>query len=109
MNFVALMEKSFCYMKLDKPDAQIQKEKFMRVVSSILWSGDGSREHPIFVLGPSDGQFLIRYILGGDVGSMGSGRDKNGYFLDILGMKLGDDSRTMHFIIPHATSTMFKK
>lgn len=109
LNFVALMEKGFCYMKLNKPDAPAQKEKFMRVVNSIMWSGDGTREHPMFVLGPADGQFLIRYILGGDIGTMGSGSDKNGYFLDILDMKLGEESRSMHFIIPHATSTMFKK
>ncbi len=109
LNFVALMEKSFCSMKLDRPDALIQKEKFMRVVSSIFWSGDGTIEHPIFVLGPTDGQFLIRYILGDDIGIMGSGRDKNGYFLDILEMTHGDQSKDMHFIINHATKTMFKK
>lgn len=109
LNFVALMEKSFCFMKLNKTDALLQKEKFMRVVSSILWSGDGTIEHPIFVLGPADGQFLIRYVLGQDIGLMGSGRDKNGYFLDILEMTDGVQSKDMHFIIPHATNTMFKK
>lgn len=109
LNFVALMEKSFSYMKLNKPDAAIQKEKFMQVVNAIFWSGNGSIEHPYFVLGPSDGQFIIRYILGKSIGIMASGQDKNKYFIDILELKDDSNSKTLHFIINQASSTIFNK
>ncbi|MDP5200463.1 DUF4919 domain-containing protein [Flavobacterium sp. DG2-3] len=109
VDFTALMEKGFAYMKLNKTDVLIHKEKTIKIINSIMWSGDGTTERPCFVLSPIDGQTLIRYILGGSIGTMGSGRDKNGYFLDILEMKKDDGSLTKYFIIQHATDKMFDK
>lgn len=109
MNFTALMEKGFAYMKLNKTDVLIHKERTMKIIRSIMWSGDGTIQRPYFVLSPMDGQTLIRYILGGSIGTMGSGRDKNGYFLDILEMKKDGKITTKYFIIQHATDKMFDK
>lgn len=109
VNFTALMGKGFAYMKLNKTDASIHKERTMKIIRSIMWSGDGTIDRPYFVLSPIDGQTLIRYILGGSIGTMGSGRDKNGYFLDILEMEKDGKSETKYFIIQHATDKMFDK
>jgi tetratricopeptide (TPR) repeat protein len=109
VNFTALIEKGFAYMKLNKPDASIHKERTMKIIHSIMWSGDGTIDRPYFVLSPIDGQTLIRYIMGGSIGTMGSGSDKNGYFLDILEMKKDDKTVTKYFIIQHATDKMFDK
>ncbi|HZH86590.1 MAG TPA: DUF4919 domain-containing protein [Brumimicrobium sp.] len=109
VNFTALMEKGFAYMKLNKPDASVHKWRTMKIIHSIMWSGDGTIDRPHFVLSPIDGQTLIRYILGGSIGTMGSGRDKNEYFLDILEMEKDEKSVTKYFIIQHATDKMFDK
>ena len=109
VNFTALMEKGFACMKLNKPDASIHRGRTMKVINSIMWSGDGTIDRPYFVLSPIDGQTLIRYILGGSIGTMGSGSDKNGYFLDILEMTKDDKTETKYFIIQHATDKMFDK
>ena len=109
VNFTALMEKGFAYMKLNKPDASFHKERTMKIINSIMWSGDGTIDKPHFVLSPIDGQTLIRYILGGSIGTMGSGSDKNGYFLDILEMTKDDKTVTKYFIIQHATDKIFDK
>ncbi len=109
VNFTALMEKGFAYMKLNKPDASIHKGRTIKIIHSIMWSGDGTKDRPYFVLSPIDGQTLIRYILGGSIGTMGSGSDKNGYFLDILEMEKDGKSVTKYFIIQHATDKMFDK
>lgn len=107
VNFTALIEKGFAYMKLKKSDASIHKGRTMKIIHSIMWSGDGTIDRPYFVLSPIDGQTLIIYILGGSIGTMGSGSDKNGYFLDILEMKKDDKTVKKYFIIQHATDKMF--
>ncbi|MDR0873745.1 MAG: DUF4919 domain-containing protein [Prevotellaceae bacterium] len=108
VNFAALMEKGFAYMKLNKPEFSFHRDKTMKIVYAIMWwSGDGTIDRPLFVLSPIDGQTLIEYILGGSIGMMGSGKDKNGYFLDILEMKINGTTQTMYFNINHATNKMF--
>jgi hypothetical protein len=109
MNFTSLMEKGFVYMKLNKPNASFHKSRTMKIINSIMWSGDGTIDKPYFVLSPLDGQTFIRYILGGSIGTMSSSSDKNGYFLDILEMKKDNKSVRKHFIIQHATDKMFDK
>jgi hypothetical protein len=108
LNFTALMEKSYIYKKLEMDSADFHRHKFLAIVRSIEYSGTGSREEPYFVLGPADGQLLIMYIWGGSIGVMGSSHDQNGYFLDILEMKKrGKKAVNLHFIVDHATKTMF--
>jgi len=110
INFTALMEKGFAYMKLKKDSTEFHKEKFMKVVYAIMASGNGSKERPHFVLSPLDGQTLSTHILGGSLGTMGSGRDENGYFLDILEVYIeGKTLETKYFHINHASETMFKE
>lgn len=55
----------------------------------------------MFVLGPNDGQFLITYIYGKKILSLGSGNDANGNLLDILQMEY-EDQKSVHlyFYIP---------
>ncbi|MEW7289369.1 DUF4919 domain-containing protein [Aquimarina sp. 2304DJ70-9] len=109
LNFSALMEKSYSYMKLEKPNSEFHKKKFMKIVYSIMSSGDGTIKNPYFVLNPSDGATLIKYILGGKIGITGSGDDSNGYFLDILEMISKKETKTLHFNINHAAEKMFTK
>jgi len=108
VSFVALMEKGFAYMKLKKDSIAFHRDKLLLIYKSIEWSGDGSKEHPFFVLGPRDGQLVIRYIWNNQIGTMGSDRDANDYFLDVLEMKLKDEPPvTLYFNVNHAANKMF--
>ena len=109
LNFTALMEKGYSYMKLKKENSKFHKEKFMKIVYSIMSSGNGTIEKPYFVLSPSDGATLIKYILGGKIGIAGSQRDENGYFCDMLEMITEKETKTLYFNINHATEKMFTK
>ena len=111
VNFTALLEKSFTYMKLDKDSMLFHKEKLRKVLSSIMTSGVGTFENPFFVLSPLDGQTLITHIWGGSIGMMGSGYNPNGYFCDILEMKKdGKDPVKLYFNIDHAmNNSEFKR
>lgn len=109
INFTALMEKGFALMKLKKHDKSYSKEKSIKIINSIIWSGNGSRNNPYFVLGPRDGQILINYVWGNTIGTMGSGDDVNGYFCDILNMNSKAGEETIYFNIDHATKKMFSE
>ena len=108
LNFTALLEKGFSLMKLEKDAAAFHKGKVMKVVRAILSSGDGTREKPYFVLGPGDGITVIEYILGGSIGTAGSGNDDNGNFLEIIEMITEEETKKTYFNINHATQKMFK-
>lgn len=64
--------------------------------------------NPYFVLGPRDGQILIKYVWGNSIGMMGSGEDVNGYFCDILSMNLKDGEKQLYFNIDHATKNVLR-
>lgn len=64
---------------------------------------------PIFALGPKDGQYFIKYFMSCKLGSMGSGYDKNGCFIDILSTTVEGNPATFYFNINHAIKTMIKK
>ncbi|MBK6330889.1 MAG: DUF4919 domain-containing protein [Bacteroidetes bacterium] len=74
INFTALMEKGYAFMKLNREDKSYSKEKSLKIIQSIIWSRDGSSMNPYFVLGPRDGQILIKYVWGNSIGMMGSVR-----------------------------------
>lgn len=106
-----LYEVSYAYHK--KGNETLAKDfliKAMLIFKAMLYSGDGrSIDTPTFALNPTDGQELIKKGLGAKIGKMGSGKDKNGYFIDILDLISEDNStETMYFIIPHATKKMFE-
>ncbi len=106
----ALLEKSYSFHKLEQKDsAQFYMYQGQRIFKAMYFSGDGkTKETPTFALGPADGQDYIYKFVGSDIGTMGSGRDKNGNFLDILEAKFeGGQSVTLYFIIQHATDKMF--
>lgn len=106
----ALFEVSYAYYKKGNQslaDSYLMKTSL--IFNAMIYSGNGkSIDNPIFALNPSDGQDFIKKAFGAKIGSMGSGRDKNGYFIDMLEMKNGEESEILYFIIPHATKKMFE-
>ncbi|RYZ26425.1 MAG: DUF4919 domain-containing protein, partial [Sphingobacteriales bacterium] len=86
MNFTAAMEKSFSVMKLKQDSAVFYKQRFMSIQRAIRASGDGSREHPYFILGANDGNLLVNFVLGGEVGMLGTGRDEHGNLIEMIEM-----------------------
>lgn len=111
----ALIEKSYSYYKLGQQDsADNYMWKFSKIMNAMGQSGDGlSPETAFFSLGPADGQNFIRKHLRGKIGTMGSGSDKHGNFVDILEMTWEDPKngknkkRDLYFQIQHASKTMF--
>jgi len=111
----ALIEKSYSHHKLGQADsAQYYMWQFRRIMDAMAQSGDGlTPETAFFSLGPADGQNFIRKYLSSNIGTMGSGRDKYGNFIDILEVTWKDEesgeqeSRTLYFQIEHASKTMF--
>ena len=105
-----IFEISYSYYKLDqKEKSQFYAYKGKRIFEAMYFSGNGkTKETPTFALGPADGQDYIHKFVNADIGTMGSGRDKNGDFLDILEAKF-EDGQTINlfFIIQHATDKMF--
>ncbi|MGX7666691.1 DUF4919 domain-containing protein [Flavobacterium pedocola] len=105
-----LFEIAYSYHKLgDEGKAEHYAYKGYRIFEAMYYSGNGTTpETPTFALGPADGQDFIRKFVKAKIGTMGSGRDKNNNFLDILEAKLSDKQTiTLYFIIQHATSKMF--
>lgn len=103
LNYVALMEKGYSLWKIDSTIFKKYKYQSAMLFDAIMASGDGSAKNPYFVLGPTDGQIIIEYVMGGTITSMGSGRDENDNFIDILTRKSKDGEITeLHFIIEHA-------
>ncbi|MDF9796336.1 hypothetical protein OKW21_001599 [Catalinimonas alkaloidigena] len=110
LNFTALTEKGYCTWKLNLETAELDRTKVLKIISAIKYSGKGTVEDPYFVLGPSDGQVLIKYFWGGKIGQMGSGECEGANFCDILEC-ISDDgtSTSLYFNIEHASQTMFDK
>jgi hypothetical protein len=109
LSIKALFEKSYSFHKLGKEDsAQYYLYRSSRIFQAMYFSGDGKTpETPTFALGPADGQDYIYKFVGADIGSMGSGSDKQGNFLDILEVKFENGQRySLYFIIQHATTSM---
>jgi Domain of unknown function (DUF4919) len=86
----------------DIVNAKKFEERFKLIAESILSTGNGTIEKPYFVISPIDGQVLIKLYFRKTIGMMGSGRDKEGNFIDILDMVDGDNSKTLNFIIDHS-------
>lgn len=108
----ALFEKAYSYHKLSNEDsAKYYVYQGQKIFSAMYFSGNGqSPDTPTFALGPADGQDYIRKFVGASIGIMGSGRDKDGNFLDILEAKPKGTTKSvnLYFIIQHATAKMFE-
>jgi hypothetical protein len=102
---------SYVYYQLgDNEKAQTYFNKYEMVVTSVLASGEGtSYESSWFTLSPADGQWIIKLSFEEEICSMGSGRDKNGNFHDILGATLGESQTCtpLYFNIQPAAKRMF--
>lgn len=109
-NFVALMERFISSTEIDHPKSQHYKAQFFSILETILATGDGSNLYPFFVIGPADGQIIIRYIWGLEIEVMGSGSDMKGNFCDMLEMVDEDQNKTwMYFVLEHAIHLALKK
>lgn len=102
LNYAALMEKGFALWKLGDENFEFHKSQYFKILDAVLYSGDGSQKNAFFVLSPIDGQTIIRYVWQGSIGTMGSGSDENGNFLDILEMEKDGETVTACFNIQHA-------
>ena len=119
---IACREKSYALGKIGQKDsADYYFNRFNQIVLSDLATGDGkSYETSWFVISPADGQWIIKLPLEGKICFMGSGRDKDKNFHDILGYKPdnevdsqkdGKESDCIHlyFNVQHAVKRMFGK
>ena len=113
-----LFEKAYSFHKLKKEDsAAFYSYKGRKIFKAMNFSGNGkSSETPTFALGPADGQDYIYKFIGSKtggakIGKMGSSRDRDGNFLDILEVVPEDNSPSynLYFIIQHATDKMFSE
>lgn len=107
-----LFEKSYAFHELNNQDsAAAYIIRGRRIFRAMHFSGDGkTTDTPIFALGPADGQDYIYKFVGATIGTMGSGRDKSGNFLDMLEAEYKDGKTvTFYFMIQHATEKMFKE
>lgn len=106
LSFSANRELSYCYHKLgNKKLKEKYWKRFQKIADSMVLPGKGTDiNNSLFALGPADGQTLIRSLWFKEIGTMGSGRDENGYFHDILEMKFEDSDKsvTLYFNIDHA-------
>ena len=93
-------------------ESSLQIWKFDKIMRAMAWSGDGKTpETAFFSLGPADGQNFISFFLGQSIGTMGSGSDRYGNFVDILEMVFEDEKGQkrvvpVYFQIEHAAKTM---
>lgn len=111
LSIKVIFEIAYSFHKLGETEnAKYWAYKGRRIFEAMYYSGDGkTRETPTFALGPADGQDYIHKFVKAKIGSMGSGSDENGNFLDILEAKFDDGSTmNLYFIIQHATKKMFE-
>jgi hypothetical protein len=105
-----LFEKAYSFHKLGQEDsAAFYAYKGQKIFSAMWFSGNGkTKATPTFALGPADGQDYIHKFVGADIGIMGSDKDANGNYLDMLEAKFEDGTTvTLYFIIQHATDKLF--
>lgn len=112
VNQMTLIELSFAYYKLKIQDsADFFSYKYRRIMDAMALSGKvNSPDSAFFSLTPIDGQNFIKKYLGAKIGTMGSGSDSKGNFLDILGY-VGKDNKKedeilFYFNIQHAMKEM---
>ena len=110
-NILGLREMSYVQSKLgNKELADLYYEQFHLIIGSVLSTGDGtSYQTSWFTLSPADGQWIIKLVFSQGICFMGSGRDMNGNFHDILGIKFEDseDCNKLYFNIQPASNRMF--
>ncbi len=97
------------YQKIKDPSkADVFKKRFELLCETILYSGDGTKNRPYFVISPIDGMVIITKYMGNEITTMGSGENDEGYFLDILGSKNSTEEKTLHFVIDHGMASLSK-
>jgi len=97
------------YQKIqDLTKANIFKKRFELLCETILYTGDGTKNSPYFVISPIDGMVIITKYKENEVTTMGSGENEEGYFLDILGFKSEVQEGTFHFVIDHGMGGLSK-
>lgn len=112
-NILGHREMNYVQNKLgNKKIADKHYNQFNLIVTSVLSTGDGtSYNSSWFTLSPADGQWIIKLAFQQGICSMGSGKDENGNFHDILGIKFKDSEncKKLFFNIEPASKRMFGK
>ena len=112
LNQMTNIEMSYSYYKLNKPDSsKLYTYRYTRIMNAMARSGKGTTsDSSLFSLTPIDGQNFCRKYLGFKIGTMGSGSDSNGNFLDILSVYSKDSEnkkeKPLYFNIQHAMKEM---
>ena len=112
LNQMTNIEMSYSYYKLNKPDSsKLYTDRYNRIINAMASSGKGtSADSAFFSLTPIDGQNFCRKFLRVKIGTMGSGSDSKGNFLDILSVypKNSENKKEtpLYFNIQHAMNTM---
>ncbi|MDX5339874.1 MAG: DUF4919 domain-containing protein [Cyclobacteriaceae bacterium] len=108
-----ILSKAAALYYLERPEESgLEIRKFQMIMEAMAWSGDGtSPETAFFALGPADGQNFIQIFLGQSIGTMGSGSDQYGNFVDILEMVFTDENGEekavpVYFQIEHASKSL---
>lgn len=108
-----MMEKQYAYSKLGKQDEMDALNLKMRKIYHAMYfsSTDGGKTigNAMFALHPKDGQYFIKYVIKSKIGTMGSGSDGKGNFIDILEALIDGKSVMMYFNVDHAARTIMKK
>lgn len=108
-----LRELSYAYLKTGNKEMSdkclLRTGKIYNAMFSSSSTTGVNIKEPIFSLGPKDGQYYIKYFMKCKLGKMGSGYDKNGYFIDMLDTTVENIPVTFYFNINHVTKTMMKK
>lgn len=108
-----MKEKQYAYSKLGKQaEMDAINVKMVKIYNAMYFSStDGGKTigNAMFALHPKDGQYFIKYVIKSKIGTMGSGSDGKGNFIDILEAKIDGESVMMYFNVDHAARTMMKK
>lgn len=110
LSLMANAEKWFSYYKLNHDSTEFYHSKLTLLMNAIHDSGEGTFNSPYFILSPIDGQVILSLFYPGSIGSMGSGKDKDGNFCDILEFipRNGDEPHDVFFVIEHAMNLMMQ-
>lgn len=108
-----LRELSYAYNKKGMTDsAEKCMDKTGKIYNAMLYSSSFSGldiNKAFFALGPKDGQYFITYFMQSKLGTMGSGEDENGYFIDMLQTTVQGNATTFYFNIDHAMKDLRNK
>ncbi|MFC7773060.1 DUF4919 domain-containing protein [Flavobacterium sp. GCM10027622] len=108
-----MRELAYAYEKTGNSEKATKfMERTVKIYQAMFYSSSKtgvSIDSPFFSLGPKDGQYFLKYYCKFELGNMGSGDDKNGYFIDILEATVENKKVNFYFNIDHVRTKTMKK